>query len=132
MKLTLFLSDKMRLPHQLVVNASRAIAQDCARLLKTQFFGYKQKQRLCRTAISDAAQLNHQTRQPFHVSCWISDHKDGYALGDAPVASLSFQLPRTDKHSIPRTYEVNRVFRRQLELLASEEEDDEGMFDAAI
>lgn len=62
----------------------------------------------------------------------VSDHKDGYALGDTPVASLSFQLPGTNKPSIPRTYEVNRVYRRQLELLAGEEEDDEGMLDAAI
>lgn len=62
----------------------------------------------------------------------VSDHKDGYALADMPVASLSFQLPGTNKPSIPKSYEVNSVFRRQLELLAGEEEDDEGMLDAAI
>lgn len=54
----------------------------------------------------------------------------GLELVDTPVASLSFQMPSSDRLSVPRTYEVNSVFRKQLEALAVEEEDDEVLFNA--
>ena len=42
-----------------------------------------------------------------------------------PVVSLSFCLPRTSVRPVSRTYQVNAVYRRQLEALAVEEDDDE-------
>ncbi|WP_128562150.1 Z1 domain-containing protein [Methylobacterium crusticola] len=48
-----------------------------------------------------------------------------------PVASLSFCLPSTSKASIARTYQVNAVYRKQLEAEAdSEAEDDEAILEA--
>nr|WP_284694209.1 Z1 domain-containing protein [Rhodoplanes serenus] len=55
---------------------------------------------------------------------------EGKELTD-PVTSLSFCLPRTDKASTARTYQVNAVYRRQLEAEAnSEAEDDEAILEA--
>ncbi|MDE0533104.1 MAG: Z1 domain-containing protein [Albidovulum sp.] len=42
-----------------------------------------------------------------------------------PVVSLSFCLPRTSVEPVNRTYQVNAVYRRQLEALAAEEDDDD-------
>ncbi|WP_315749599.1 MULTISPECIES: Z1 domain-containing protein [unclassified Bradyrhizobium] len=48
-----------------------------------------------------------------------------------PVVSLSFCLPPTNKTSTARTYQVNAVYRRQLEAEAnSEAEDDEAILEA--
>jgi hypothetical protein len=55
---------------------------------------------------------------------------EGKNLTD-PVVSLSFCLPSTARASTARTYQVNAVYRRQLEAEAnSEEEDDEAMLEA--
>lgn len=55
---------------------------------------------------------------------------EGKKLTD-PVASLSFCLPPTSKASIARTYQVNAVYRRQLEAEAnSEAEDDEAILES--
>ena len=42
-----------------------------------------------------------------------------------PVVSLSFCMPGTGIPVQPRDYQVNAVYRRQLEMLAAEEDDDE-------
>ena len=42
-----------------------------------------------------------------------------------PVVSLSFCMPGTGILVQPRDYQVNAVYRRQLEMLAAEEDDDE-------
>lgn len=63
-----------------------------------------------------------------HVFTTQSD-AEGKKLTD-PVASLSFCLPRTDRASIARTYQVNAVYRRQLEAEANNEaEDDEAILE---
>jgi hypothetical protein len=47
-----------------------------------------------------------------------------------PVVSLGFCLPSTNKASTARTYQVNAVYRRQIELEAnSEAEDDEAILE---
>ncbi len=43
-----------------------------------------------------------------------------------PVVSLSFCLPPTGVRPKERSYQINRVYQRQLELFATEDEDDEG------
>jgi len=50
-------------------------------------------------------------------------------LADVPIASLSFQMPRSSIQAVPKSYEVNSVYRRQLEAMASEQEDDEALLD---
>lgn len=55
---------------------------------------------------------------------------EGLEILNSPVASLSFMMPGTAREVAPRSYEVNAVFRRQLELFASEPEDDEELVDA--
>ncbi|MGY6550475.1 MAG: Z1 domain-containing protein [Erythrobacter sp.] len=47
-----------------------------------------------------------------------------------PVVTLGFVMPDTAKEASPRTYEVNAVFRKQLELFEMEEDDDEEAIDA--
>ncbi|WP_171230716.1 Z1 domain-containing protein [Ruegeria sp. HKCCA4008] len=42
-----------------------------------------------------------------------------------PVVSLSFCLPGTSKEPVTRTYQVNQVYRKQLDLLSAEPDDDE-------
>lgn len=52
-------------------------------------------------------------------------------IKETPVVSLSFCMPKTDKPTEPKEYEVNKVFVKQLELFAAEQDDDEAeMFDA--
>jgi hypothetical protein len=49
---------------------------------------------------------------------------------DGPIVSLSFCLPATRREAAARTYQVNAVYRRQLEFEAdSEAEDDEAMLE---
>ncbi len=43
---------------------------------------------------------------------------------DTPVVTLSFCMPETGKPAKERTYQVNAVYRQQLELYAAEEDDD--------
>ncbi|WP_240344925.1 Z1 domain-containing protein [Novosphingobium sp. THN1] len=50
-------------------------------------------------------------------------------LADVPIASLSFQMPKSSIQAVPKSYEVNSVYRRQLEAMASEPEDDEALLD---
>ena len=52
-----------------------------------------------------------------------------FRLKNMPIVSLSFCMPETRVPVPPRTYEVNTVFRKQLETLSAETDDDEGMFD---
>lgn len=47
-----------------------------------------------------------------------------------PVVSLSFCMPRTDLRPQARTYQVNAVYRRQLELQNDETDDDEALLAA--
>jgi hypothetical protein len=42
-----------------------------------------------------------------------------------PVVSLGFCLPPTSRESTARTYQVNAVYRRQVELEANSETDDD-------
>jgi hypothetical protein len=44
-----------------------------------------------------------------------------------PVISLSFCLPGTGIKPVERSYQVNKVYQRQLELYATEEDDDEAI-----
>ena len=50
-------------------------------------------------------------------------------LIDQPALSLSFCLPRTDRAARPRTYQVNVVYRRQMEAFAAEPDDDDRIQD---
>jgi hypothetical protein len=43
---------------------------------------------------------------------------------DNPVVTLSFCMPETGKPAKERTYQVNAVYRQQLELYLAEDEDD--------
>ena len=52
-----------------------------------------------------------------------------FKLGDSPIVSLSFCMPETDVPVHPKVYEVNAVFRKQLDTLANEIDEDESMFD---
>ncbi|MBZ6378793.1 hypothetical protein B5C34_11055 [Pacificimonas flava] len=52
------------------------------------------------------------------------------ALENTPIVSLSFLMPDSEKQTIPRTYEVNAVYRRQLALFGAEQDDDEEMLGA--
>jgi hypothetical protein len=61
----------------------------------------------------------------FSSECADEDFK----LRNAAIASLSFCMPPTDMEVEARTYEVNAVYRKQLELLFTEEEEDETIFD---
>lgn len=47
-----------------------------------------------------------------------------------PIVSLSFCLPRTELKAQARTYQVNAVYRRQLELQNDEPDDDEALLAA--
>jgi hypothetical protein len=42
-----------------------------------------------------------------------------------PVVTLSFCMPETGKPAKERTYQVNAVYRQQLELYLEEEDDDD-------
>jgi hypothetical protein len=53
------------------------------------------------------------------------DCDDQLKLG-SPVVTLSFCMPETGKPAKERTYQVNSVYRKQLELYLAEEEDDSG------
>lgn len=46
-----------------------------------------------------------------------------------PVATLGFAMPETERVTVPRTYEVNAVFKKQLELFEAEEDEDLEMID---
>lgn len=50
-------------------------------------------------------------------------------MTDVPIASLSFQMPSSSIQAVPKSYEVNSVYRRQLEAMASDQEDDEALLD---
>lgn len=52
------------------------------------------------------------------------DSDDGLKL-EAPVVTLSFCMPETGKPAKERTYQVNTVYRQQLELYLEEEDDDD-------
>ncbi|WP_419914612.1 hypothetical protein [Hoeflea sp.] len=52
-----------------------------------------------------------------------------FRLKDTPIVSLSFCMPETEIPVLPRTYEVNTVFRRQIETLSTETDEDESMLD---
>lgn len=50
---------------------------------------------------------------------------------DGPIVTLSFCMPETGKPAKERTYQVNAVYRQQLEHFAAEEDDDsEAMMEA--
>jgi len=67
------------------------------------------------------------------IHCFSSKCSDpGFDLGDSPVVSLSFCMPSTDIEAVARTYEVNAVYRKQLELLFTEEEEDEILLDREV
>jgi len=56
-------------------------------------------------------------------------NRSGFQLNDTPIVSLSFCMPKTQITSHPRSYEVNKVYRSQLESLTLESEDDQEMLD---
>jgi hypothetical protein len=59
------------------------------------------------------------------------DDSDDDLKLDSPIVTLSFCMPETCKPAKERTYQVNAVYRQQLELLAAEEDDDsEAMMEA--
>lgn len=51
-----------------------------------------------------------------------------FQLKDTPIVSLSFCMPKTKIKSSPRSYQVNKVYQKQLETLAGEADDDEALF----
>ena len=52
---------------------------------------------------------------------------------DGPIVTLSFCMPETGKPAKERTYQVNAVYRQQLEHFAAEEDDDsEAMREARV
>ncbi len=51
-----------------------------------------------------------------------------FQLKETPIVSLSFCMPKTKASISPRTYEVNTVFRRQLDTLSPEMDADEDRF----
>lgn len=55
--------------------------------------------------------------------------KADFELKDTPIVSLSFCMPETTITSRPRSYQVNKVYQKQLETLALESEDDLDMLD---
>ncbi|MGE0133377.1 MAG: Z1 domain-containing protein [Blastocatellales bacterium] len=64
------------------------------------------------------------------VHFFTSDLEDErFRLKNTPIVSLSFCMPETAVPALPRTYEVNAVFRKQIETLSAETDDDEGMLD---
>lgn len=59
------------------------------------------------------------------------DDSDDDLKLDSPIVTLSFCMPETSKPAKERTYQVNAVYRQQLELLSAEEDDDsEAMMEA--
>jgi len=66
------------------------------------------------------------------VHLFLSDLKEEkFNLNGIPIISLSFCMPKTEIAVAPKNYEVNAVFQRQIESLATESDDDENeIFDA--
>ena len=52
------------------------------------------------------------------------EERDDQLRLDNPVVTLSFCMPETVKPAKERTYQVNAVYRQQLELYLAEDEDD--------
>ncbi|MXO91508.1 Z1 domain-containing protein [Pontixanthobacter aquaemixtae] len=65
----------------------------------------------------------------FDVADPSEELKRSFKIKDLPVVSLSFCIPKTHSPVQPKEYEVNAVYRQQLELLAQEPDDDEEIFD---
>jgi hypothetical protein len=78
----------------------------------------------------DKAYCAQRTRPLLLIHVFTTQEAEGKKLTD-PVASLSFCLPSTNRASTARTYQVNAVYRRQLEAEANSEiEDDEAILEA--
>jgi hypothetical protein len=58
----------------------------------------------------------------FKVNGFVKDLE----MTDVPIASLSFQMPKSSIQAVPKSYEVNPVYQRQIEAMVSEIDDDEG------
>ncbi len=80
----------------------------------------------------DKAFCAQRTRPLLLIHLFTTGSKtDGLKL-TGPVVSLSFCLPATRREAIARTYQVNAVYRRQVQNEAdSEAEDDEAMLEEA-
>ena len=65
----------------------------------------------------------------FHVPEPNQNLTELLAIKDRPIVSLSFCMPKSDIPVQAREYEVNAVYRKQLELWATEIDDDEPILD---
>jgi hypothetical protein len=78
----------------------------------------------------DRAFCNVRTRPLLLVHVFNSDVEDEtFALKGTPIVSLSFCMPPTNQGVQARTYQVNAVYRKQMEALFTEDDDDEALFD---
>ncbi len=65
----------------------------------------------------------------FHVPEPNENLTELLAMKGNPIVSLSFCMPQTSRPVEAKEYEVNAVYRKQLELFATEEDDDEPILD---
>jgi hypothetical protein len=78
----------------------------------------------------DKAYCALRTRPLLLVHVFLTDGKPKEIRISGPVVSLSFCMPSTKREAVARTYQVNAVYRRQLELEANNEaEDDEAILE---
>lgn len=85
-----------------------------------------------RTFLGDTAFCQVRKRPLLLVHLFQSQPSkvNGKELTDAAIVSLGFCMTATDREVAARKYQVNSVYRRQLEALAMEADDDEVLFDA--
>lgn len=65
------------------------------------------------------------------IHIFKAETKQGDLAITKPVITLSFCMPKTALNPVERTYQVNKVYKRQLELLMNEPEDDEIILEEA-
>ena len=81
-----------------------------------------------RDGLRKETELNLSRPRPLMIAhlfvAKLKNLSEGKLETDGCVASLSFCMPGTRIPPVPQTYAVNAVYRRQLELFMSEEDDD--------
>jgi hypothetical protein len=78
----------------------------------------------------DRAFCLQRVRPLLIIHCFSSAQPPGLDFRE-PIVSLSFCMPSTGTQVVSRTYQVNKVYVRQLELALDEPDDDEQMIETA-
>jgi hypothetical protein len=73
----------------------------------------------------DKAYCAQRSRPMLLIHVFTTDAAMSGLKLEGPVVTLSFCLPRTEKATVERSYQVNAVYRKQIEAFAREDEDDD-------